>query len=36
MNYRKMALCWAEDWRNYVSRDFWRDMEKRGIYRAAA
>lgn len=30
------ALCWAEDWRNYVSRDFWRDMEKRGIVRAAA
>lgn len=30
------ALCWAENWRNYVGRNFWKDMEKRGIYRAAA
>lgn len=30
------ALCWAENWRNYVSRDFWRDMAERGIVRAAA
>ena len=30
------ALCWAENWRNYVQRDFWRDMTARGICRAAA
>lgn len=30
------ALCWAENWRNYVDRSFWKDMAARGIYRAAA
>lgn len=30
------AVCWAENWRNYVQRDFWNDMTARGIIRAAA
>ena len=29
------ALCWAENWKNYTSRDFWKDMTARKIYRAA-
>ena len=30
------ALTWAENWKNYVQRDFWLDMAARGITRAEA
>lgn len=30
------ALTWAENWKNWVQRDFWVDMTARHIYRAAA
>ena len=29
------AICWAENWKNYVQRDFFADMTARGIVRAA-